>query len=279
MLRRPGALGECRGLAAAAAAGPRDQPREAHFKPRKDASQVSYMQPHPVWTESDLARIEITHKRPELLADRLAYATVKTLRTAFDVVSGYAFRKSSTENQWLTRIIFLETLAGVPGIVAGAIRHLRSLRRMKRDGGWIHSLIEEAENERVHLLTALELKQPGFLIRSSVVLAQGVFVSFYGLAYMLSPRYSHSFVGHLEEEAVRTYTKCLADFDAGLLPVWASTPAPEIAIKYWGLSPDAGVRDVIEAIRADESWHRDSNHHFAELVLDKDAVNPHAPGA
>lgn len=28
-------------------------------------------------------------------------------------------------------------------------RHLQSLRLMKRDGGWISTLLQEAENERV----------------------------------------------------------------------------------------------------------------------------------
>lgn len=50
--------------------------------------------------------------------------------------------------QWLMRILFLETLAGVPAFTAAMIRHLRSLRIMRRDGGWIHMLLEEAENER-----------------------------------------------------------------------------------------------------------------------------------
>lgn len=71
-----------------------------------------------------------------------------------------------TEAAWLQRIIFLETVAAVPGawasphaghtasdssaragMVAGAVRHLHSLRLMKGDGGWIHTLLEEAENE------------------------------------------------------------------------------------------------------------------------------------
>lgn len=37
-------------------------------------------------------------------------------------------------------------------MVGGTLRHLRSMRLLKRDGGWIHSLLEEAENERMHLL-------------------------------------------------------------------------------------------------------------------------------
>lgn len=34
-------------------------------------------------------------------------------------------------------------------------------------------LSEEAENERMHLMTALELKQPGALFRGVILLAQG----------------------------------------------------------------------------------------------------------
>ena len=39
------------------------------------------------------------------------------------------------------RIIFLETVAGVPGMVAAMTRHLQSLRKMRRDHGWIHTLL------------------------------------------------------------------------------------------------------------------------------------------
>lgn len=46
-----------------------------------------------------------------------------------------------TEEKWLTRFIFLESVAGVPGMVGGMLRHLRSLRKMKRDNGWYVSLM------------------------------------------------------------------------------------------------------------------------------------------
>jgi ubiquinol oxidase len=35
-----------------------------------------------------------------------------------------------TPEQWLARCLFLESIAGVPGMVAGMLRHLRSLRLM-----------------------------------------------------------------------------------------------------------------------------------------------------
>jgi hypothetical protein len=68
--------------------------------------------------------------------------------------------------------------------------------------GWIHTLLEEAENERMHLLFALQMKQPGRFFRGVVWLTQGIFANFYFLSYILSPAFCHRLVGYLEEEAV-----------------------------------------------------------------------------
>ena len=51
----------------------------------------------------------------------------------------------------------LETVAAVPGMVGATLQHLKSLRRMQNDGGWIHTLLAEAENERMHLMTFIEI--------------------------------------------------------------------------------------------------------------------------
>lgn len=72
---------------------------------------------------------------------------------------------------------------------------------------------------------------------------------------------AHRVVGYLEEEAVYSYTEYLAGVDNG---VYANVPAPGIAIDYWKLAPDARLRDVIIAVRADEAHHRDVNHQFAD---------------
>jgi hypothetical protein len=94
-------------------------------------------------------------------------------------------------------------------MVAAMTRHLHSLRKLRRDYGWIHTLLEEAENERMHLMTALELKKPSVLFRGMVLLSQGIFVNMFFVSYLISPSFCHRFVGYLEEEAVKTYTKCL----------------------------------------------------------------------
>ena len=84
--------------------------------------------------------------------------------------------------------------------------------------------------------------------------------------YMFAPRFSHRFVGYLEEEAVHTYTKCLQALDSGKLPIWASMKAPEDAINYYGLDPDcAKLRDVLLSVRADEACHRSVNHHCSDI--------------
>ena len=172
-------------------------------------------------------------------------------------------------------MIFLETVAGVPGMVASMVRHFESLRLMRRDGGWIHSLLGEAENERMHLLTFLELKRPGVLMRGAVLLTQGVFFNGFFLAYLVAPSFCHRFVGYLEEEAVHTYTRAIAELDAGHLPGWSALAAPPIAIKYWRLGEAATMRDVLLAVRADEAIHRDANHVFGSL--EKTHPNPFTP--
>lgn len=94
------------------------------------------------------------------------------------------------------RIIFLETTAAVPGMVAATLRHLRSLRLMKRDSGWIHTLLEEAENERMHLMTFMTLRDPPIWLRALCLGAQGVFYNAFFLSYIISPRTCHRVSQH-----------------------------------------------------------------------------------
>lgn len=225
----------------------------------------------PVWTRKQLEAVLKTHVEPKSISDRTAYLVVKVMRTSFDILSGYKFGKL-TPKKVFTRAIFLETVAGVPGFAAAILRHLRSLRRMQRDFGWINTLLQEAENERMHLLTFIKLQQPGLFFRSSVILTQGVFMNAFFLAYLVSPAFCHRFVGYLEEEAVKTYGDIIDAVDDGRLAEFKTTPAPEIAIQYWKMDKNASLRDMILMVRADESNHRDVNHTFAGLPADQ--INP-----
>ena len=116
-------------------------------------------------------------------------------------------------------------------MVAGMLRHLSSLRRLKRDNGWIETLLEESYNERMHLLIFMKMSEPGWFMKIMIIGAQGVFFNGLFIAYLLSPKIVHRFVGYLEEEAVHTYTRCIKEIEDGHLPKWSkpSFQIPEIA--------------------------------------------------
>jgi len=241
-----------------------------------------YTMPHTIWSKEEMDGVQIIHKKPERIPDKLAYFGVLTLRTIWDLSTGYTLSRLPVVNRFfrfspnmvLLRMVFLETVAGVPGMMFGMVRHLNSLRRMERDRGWIKTLLSEAENERMHLLVAMSLYKPGRFWRGMVLLAQGLFCNFLFVAYLLSPRFCHSFVGYLEEQAVVTYTHILDGIDAGEYPEF-QVQASELAIKYWKLPKDAVWRDVFAAMRADEANHRDVNHTLSGLADDPKAVNPY----
>lgn len=229
-------------------------------------SEHDYMLSHSIYTHEEVVSLQATHYSTRGWEDRLALFAVNAVRSLFDALSGYTHAPGGmTESKYLTRAIFLETVAAVPGMVASMSRHFESLRLMRRDNGWIHTLIGEAENERMHLLTFLAIRKPGLFVRAAVLVTQGVFFNAFFLAYILRPSLCHRFVGYLEEEAVRTYTHMIADLDAGHLPNWKTMAAPPIAVKYWRLPKEALMRDVLLAIRADEAIHRDVNHVFGSI--------------
>ena len=187
-------------------------------------------------------------------SDWFAWRTTRLLRFLADTFFA---------DRYGNRAVVLETVAAVPGMVGGALVHLKSLRSMKGDGGWIHTLLDEAENERMHLMTFIEIAKPSRLERAMVMLTQGIFYNLFFLLYLVSARTAHRLVGYFEEEAVYSYTEYLAGIDSGK---YENVAAPQIAIDYWMLAPDARLRDVILVIRDDEAGHRDVNHDFANQL-------------
>ncbi|KAJ6073038.1 hypothetical protein N7467_011123 [Penicillium canescens] len=226
---------------------PQNQIKE--FFPPPKSSNVKEVQSawvHPVYTEAQMKDIHIAHREASNWSDWVALGTVRVFRWGMDFATGYRHPKAGeelpasfkmTEAKWLTRFIFLESVAGVPGMVGGMLRHLRSLRKMKRDNGWIETLLEEAFNERMHLLTFLKLAEPGWFMRLMVLGAQGVFFNGFFLAYLVSP-----------------------------LPEWKDLNAPEIAVQYWQMPEgQRKMRDLLMYVRADEAKHREVNHTLGNL--------------
>ena len=99
--------------------------------------------------------IKVAHREAKTWSDWVALAMVRLLRFGMDTATFYRHDKAvvkavqndpkpanrrswfeMNERKWLVRFVFLESVAGVPGMVGGMLRHLHSLRRMKRDNGW-----------------------------------------------------------------------------------------------------------------------------------------------
>ena len=194
------------------------------------------------------------HHKPQNLSDRVALTFTKFLRLLADTF----FKK-----KYGHRAVVLETIAAVPGMVAGMLLHLKSLRKMQDDRGWIKILLDEAENERMHLMTFIQIAKPTFIERIIIMMAQFIFILMYSIIYLLSQRTAHRIVGYFEEEAVISYTEYLKEIEEGKIE---NIKAPEIAINYWNLPLNSRLKDVVEVIRDDEAGHRDVNHSFANIL-------------
>lgn len=156
------------------------------------------------------------------------------------------------------RAVILETIAGVPGMVAGMWIHLKSLRQMRTGyGPVIRELLAEAENERMHLMFFIEIAKPNWFERALVLIAQLVFWMYYFVFYVFFPKTAHRMVHYFEQEAVRSYTNYLEMIESGEIE---NVPAPQLAIDYYGLEPDAKLSDMIERVRADEQHHSEVNY-------------------
>ena len=134
---------------------------------------------------------------------------------------------------------------------------------MQDDKGWIKTLLDEAENERMHLMTFIHVAKPTWLERAIILIAQFIFIITYAIIYLISQRTAHRIVGYFEEEAVRSYTEYLHELETGKIE---DQPAPEIAINYWNLPLHSTLKDVVKVIRDDEAGHRDVNHNFADVI-------------
>jgi ubiquinol oxidase len=187
------------------------------------------------------------------MGDRFALGACKLLRFGADVF----FRK-----RYMHRAVVLETVAAVPGLVGAMLQHLRSLRVMRGRADMVKALMDESENERMHLMAFVALCKPSLFERLLVLVVQGVFFNAFFVLYLVSPATAHRLVGYFEEEAVVSYTRFLEAIDAGQID---NVDIPGFARDYWQLGEQARLRELVIAVRRDETEHRDVNHGFAAL--------------
>ena len=191
--------------------------------------------------------------KPKNFSDYFAFSMTRFFRFVADTF----FAK-----RYGHRAVVLETIAGVPGMVAGMLIHLRSLRSMKTGyGPQIREMLAEAENERMHLMFFIEIAKPNAIERLLVISAQAIFMTFYLFMYIFFPKTSHRMIGYFEDEAVKSYTEYLELVKSGVV---MNINAPKIAIDYYGLSKNARLSDLIRSVRADEMHHAEVNHNYAD---------------
>ena len=159
------------------------------------------------------------------------------------------------------RAVVLETVAGVPGMVAGMWLHMKSLRKMKTGyGPDIREMLAEAENERMHLMFFIEIAKPNWFERYLVLLAQLIFMIFYFIVYVVDFRTAHRMIAYFEQEAVKSYTEYLRLVEEGSIE---NVSAPKLAIDYYSMKPSAKLSDLIKKVRADEEHHSKVNMEYS----------------
>ncbi|PHU01193.1 Ubiquinol oxidase 2, mitochondrial [Capsicum chinense] len=183
-----------------------------------------------------------------LKSNSFSHLTKHVPVTFLDKVAYWLLRSSDTPLIYSFRAMMLETVATVPGMVGGMLLHCKLLRRFKQSGGWINSLLEKAENERMHLMTFMEVAKTKWYERALVFAVQGVFFNAYFVTYILSPKLAHRIVGYLEEEDIHSYTKLLKELGNANIE---NVPAPAIAIDYWHLPKDSTLCDAVVVVWAD----------------------------
>lgn len=204
----------------------------------------------PAVDKTDLDRTHV----PARLSDRFAQRVVSIARWLADRSFG---------DRYGHRAVVLETIAAVPAMAAANLLHLKHLRRMTDDDGWIRTLMNEAENQRAHLMLFVGLSRPSSTERSLIVIVQGLFYNFFFLLYLCSPRTAHRLAAYIAEDALRAYKDYLEALESGRTE---NPAAPAEAREYWNLEEDARLSDALRAIREDEAIHRDINHFLADAI-------------
>ncbi|CAL5440967.1 unnamed protein product [Camellia sinensis] len=193
--------------------------------------------------KSDLSINLKKHHVPVTFLDKVAFWTVKSLRYPSDVFFQTIWMSCNDARNCgcCPRHGWRDAIA------------LQVIEAFEHSGGWIKTLLDEAENERMHLMTFMEVAKPRWYEHALVFTVQGVFFNAYFLAYLISPKLAHRMVGYLEEEAIHSYTEFLKELDKGNIE---NVLASAIAIDYWQLPPNSTLRDVVMVVRADEAHHR-----------------------
>lgn len=206
--------------------------------------------------------IQPQHKEVRSPRDWLANTAAKVAPSVLNLAVGKVSDMGENNERLFRRLMLMESLSAIPGMCGAVMRHLHSLRRMSRDRGWIYMLLQEAECERMHLLSMLKLSEPSILTRAGVVTGQFLAGVIYFTAYLITPKTCHRYQAYTCEWAVQEYTEAI---DVAKQAGIDSVRPPQIALDYWSLSDEATLVDWMKCARADEAWWCHVNHTLASM--------------
>ena len=112
----------------------------------------------------------------------------------------------------------------------------------------------------MHLMFFIEIAQPNVFERWLILIAQFIFWNFYFVMYVFFPKTAHRMVHYFETEAVRSYTDYISLIELGKID---NPIAPQLAIDYYNMPPNATLKDMIKKVRADEQKHSDVNWRYS----------------
>lgn len=244
-------------------------PHPFHFK-KLDINECQLQ--NGIWSQNEieLTRKQVYLHQPKSWIDSILYQLMKQSYHLFNILTKYQ-ENNPTINSIEFRLIVLASISGIPSFISSFCRYFRSLRTLSRDYGWIPCLLEEAENERMHLLICLRMFEANIIMRIFVFITQIFITPILFLIYLIHPKALFRFVGYLDETAVHTYINLLKHIETPgtqLYDQWKDLPAPPLAISYWKLPLDAKWIDVLKAMMMDKATHRDVNHTFATIQGD-----------
>jgi hypothetical protein len=237
---------------------------------------------------SEMSKAGVEHVEPRGVTDRLARADVAAMRYMIDTFSGYRtpfpwrMQQELRAKNWISKSILLETVGTPLLFSASVVRYWRAMASMRQDKGWVHSLLNDAENERMHLTTWFMVERPSIFMRAAVLAQQTLYVPMFAAMYAVSPRFLYRVLGYLEETAITHYTLMLREIarEGSELSAWKYVPAPNVAREYWNMGENGTLADAVAAILRDEEHHRDTYHTLANKYYRlKNDTFPDAPAA
>eukprot|EP00887_Chlorella_sp_A99_P000819 scaffold5.g819.t1 len=217
-------------------------------------------------TEEYLASIQPSHRNPAAWFEMVAWYWHLAVAALVSLLTNTWTTDSLTETTATWRMLFFCAAGQAGGAVAALANHASSVLRNRPDNGWVHTCLANAECARVHGGILAMAARPSLPMRVlGLALQVALFFQFLPI-YLLSPSVFHAYCGYRAEEQMFNYSQALKLIDTGRFRRWRGAHAPPLALSYYGLAPEASLRDALLRMRADEACIHHVDFTFASLT-------------